>query len=78
MIDNNPNASVAVGTGVLGILTVWLVGVAGVDMPPEVSAVVPVALTTTVLFIGRRGLQGFLKLLWKGDPDLGNSDNPDG
>lgn len=77
MIQNNPNATVAVGTGVLGILTVWLVGVAGVNMPPEVSAVIPVALTTTVLFIGRRGLRGFLKLLWRGDPDLGTDDTPD-
>lgn len=70
MTATHPNATIATGTGVLGILTVFALQQAGVDLPASVAAAVPVGLTTIVLFVGRRGLRGLARILWKGDPTL--------
>jgi hypothetical protein len=67
VIQRNPNAAVALtsGSGV-GALAVWLLGVVGVDMPPEIGAVVAGAMAGVVLFIGRRGIKGVIDAVWSG------------
>lgn len=70
MIDNHPNASVAGGTGLISILAILLLEKTGVELPAPIAAAVPVVLISATLFVGRRGLKGIARLLWKGDPEL--------
>jgi len=66
----HPNASRALthGSG-LGALAVWGVGLAGVDMPPEVAAAFAGAIASLFLLIGKRGLKGTFEDLWHGSED---------
>lgn len=67
VISRNPNASIALGSGSgLGALIVWLVGLGGTDVPPEISAVVGGAVASVFLFVGRRGIRGAIMQLWNG------------
>jgi hypothetical protein len=63
----HPNASRALthGSG-LGALTVWAVGLAGLEMPPEVAAAFAGAIASLFLFIGSRGIKGAVHDLWNG------------
>lgn len=63
----HPNASVAGGSGALGILLVWILGQFGVALPPEVAAAISTAAATLALVIGRRGLSGLARLIWRGE-----------
>lgn len=63
---SHPNATAAAGSGGLAVLVVWLLGMADVDVSPEVAAAIAGAIATVVLFIGRRGLRGLLGILWRG------------
>ena len=65
---NHPNATVgASGTG-LGVLVVWFLG--NVWPHAAISAEAGVAVTgavvTVALFIGRRGLRGIGRMIWRG------------
>jgi hypothetical protein len=53
------------GSGV-GALAVWILGVVGVDMPPEIGAVVAGAIAGVVLSIGRNGIKGVVEKVWSG------------
>ena len=66
----HPNATIAGGTGALGILIAFGLEQAGLNVPAPVAAAIPVVLTTGVLFVGRRGLRGIASIVWKGDPNL--------
>jgi hypothetical protein len=63
----HPNASRALthGSG-LGALAVWAVGLAGLDMPPEVAAAFAGGIASLFLLVGRRGIRGTLHDLWHG------------
>jgi hypothetical protein len=61
------NASVALGSGSgAGALVVWLVGLSGTQMPPEVGAVTGGVLAALFLFVAHHGLKGTFGALWKG------------
>lgn len=66
----HPNASRALthGSG-LGALTVWVVGLAGLDLPPEVAAAFAGAVASIFLLIGKRGIKGTFHDLWNGSED---------
>jgi hypothetical protein len=68
LISRNPNASIALGSGSgLGALVVWVVGLSGTAMPPEVGAGVGGAIAALFLFVGRRGIKGAVLQVWRGD-----------
>jgi hypothetical protein len=63
----HPNASRALthGSG-LGALVVWSAGLAGLEMPPEVAAILAGAVASAFLLIGKRGIKGMFDDLWHG------------
>lgn len=67
---DHPNAVVALGSGSgLGTLAVWALNKwahASLDAPE--GAAISSALAAAFLVIGRQGLSGFWKLIWKGQP----------
>lgn len=68
--QRHPNASRALTHGGgLGALTVWAVGLAGLEMPPEVAAAFAGAIASVALLVGRRGIKGTIQDLWHGPPD---------
>ena len=67
VVSKHPNASLALGSGSgVGALTVWLVGLSGTQMPPEVGAVTGGIIAAVFLFVGRRGIKGTIVRLWRG------------
>lgn len=65
--QENPNAAVAGSTTGAGIGVVWLLGYAGVDLTPELGALIAGGATTAALFLGRHGIRGFLRMIWRGN-----------
>ena len=65
--QRHPNASRALthGSG-LGALVVWSAGMAGVEMPPEVAAILAGAVASAFLLVGKRGIRGMINDLWYG------------
>jgi hypothetical protein len=63
----HPNASRALthGSG-LGALIVWAVGLAGLEMPPEIAAAFAGAMASLFLLIGSRGIKNTILDLWRG------------
>lgn len=68
-IKNNPNASVAGGTTGLGVIVVFVLGALGVPVPPEVAVAGVGLVSTAVLVIGRRGIRGIARSIWRGNED---------
>jgi hypothetical protein len=67
VITRHPNASVALGSGSgVGALVVWLIGLSGTEVPPEVSAVIAGTAAWVVLLVGRRGIKPALEAIWNG------------
>lgn len=64
----NPNAGVAVGSTFPALFVVWLAGHFGIDLSAEAGVVCGGALVAAVLFIGRRGLVGVVRIVWRGNP----------
>lgn len=52
-VTANPNASAATVTGAFVVVVVYLFGVAGVAIPPEVAVALTTLVTAAVLFFGR-------------------------
>lgn len=65
-VRQHPNASTATGLGGLGVLTVWLLGHFHVSLTGEDSAVISGAITSVGLFIGRAGVKGLIRVIWRG------------
>ena len=67
IVTRNPNASVALGSGSgLGALVVWIAQASGANIPPEIAAIIGGAVAAVALFIGRNGIQGAVRMLWRG------------
>jgi hypothetical protein len=64
----NEHPAVAAGalTG-LAALIVWLVDVAGYEMPPAVAATVAGVIVAAGLALRRYGLKGLAGILWRGN-----------
>jgi hypothetical protein len=63
----NPTPSVAVGSGSgIGALIVWVIGLSGTEVPPEMSAVVAGTIAWLVLLVGRRGIKPSIYAIWNG------------
>lgn len=65
VVASNPNATMALGSGSgIGTLVIWLVGLTGTEVPPEVGAASGGLIAAVFLFIGRRGIKGAILGLW--------------
>lgn len=63
----HPNAAVAGTSGAgLGTLLVYLLGKAGVDVEPAAASAIAGGVAALALFIGRNGIRGAIRLLWRG------------
>jgi hypothetical protein len=68
VVTRHPNASVALGSGSgLGSLAIWIVGLTGTEVPPEVGAAIGGLMAAAFLLIGRRGIKGAIIGLWQGE-----------
>lgn len=65
-MKDNANATAAGGSTGVGLFLVWLLGHVGVDMGAEVAVVVAGGLTTFVLLVGRDGVRGIARTIWRG------------
>lgn len=66
-VRQHPNASLATGLGSLGVLLVWLSGNLGWSLNAEEASALSGSLTSLGLLIGRRGIVGIAKLVWRGE-----------
>lgn len=67
IVKENPNAAAAAGSGVGGgVVVVWLLGLAGVTVSAVTGAAIAGACATVFLFIGRRGIRGVARMVWRG------------
>lgn len=63
---NNPNATLAAtSTGIATIVT-WLVSLTSWNVPAAVAVAAAGLFTSFLLFIGRNGLKGAARLVWRG------------
>lgn len=67
-MNQHPNATVAGGTGSLGVLVAWLLGHFGVALSAEDGAVIATLLAAAALFVGRNGLVGVWNRILHGSP----------
>lgn len=65
-IAKHPNASTATGLGGISVLTVFLAGHFGVKLGAEEASVISGAVTSIGLVIGKRGIKGVIRVLWRG------------
>lgn len=65
-MKTNPNAKVAGGVGLSGILLVAVLGYFNVDLTAEAGATIAAGMTTSALFIGRNGIVGVFRMIWRG------------
>jgi hypothetical protein len=64
---SHPNASVALGSGSgVGTIFIWLVGLTGANVPPEVGAASGGIIAAIFLFVGKRGIKDAVIGLWRG------------
>lgn len=67
---NNPNALAAAGSGIGGgTIVVWLLGLAGLSITPVAGAAIAGVCATVFLFVGRKGLRGIARIIWRGSED---------
>jgi len=66
-IKHHPNATTAGGLSGAGVFIVWLIGHLGVSLGAEDATIITGAITSTGLLIGKRGICGLARLIWKGD-----------
>ncbi len=62
----HPNATAAGGTGGVALLAVWLAGHFGINLSAEEGAGLSGALSVIVLAVGRDGVAGLARRLWRG------------
>lgn len=67
LMRGHPNTTVSVGGSGVGVLIVWLAGHFGVSLSAEEGVVIAGAVTTAALFVGRKGLRGIARMIWRGD-----------
>lgn len=65
-MNKHPNATVAGTTGGAAALIVGLLHAAGLNISLDVAVAITAAVPPVALFIGRNGLRGAIRLLWRG------------
>jgi hypothetical protein len=65
-VSNNPNASLAAGSTGVGVVVIYLLGLLGVSLSPEVAVALGGGVTAALLFVGKNGLKGVWRVIWRG------------
>ena len=65
-MNANPNTNGAALGGAIGVLVAWLLGRYHVTLSAEDGAAISTGVAALVLYIGRDGLRGFGRRLWRG------------
>lgn len=65
-MSQHPNATAAGGTVGVSVLLIWIAGLLGVDLSAEVAAALTGLLTVVVLAVGRDGIRGIARRVWRG------------
>jgi hypothetical protein len=66
-MQKNPNAIVGGGSGVAGgVAVVYVLSLFGIDVDPMVGAIIAGGFSAVVLFLGREGVRGLFRLVWRG------------
>ncbi len=65
MARRNPNAAAGAVGGAAGVLIAWLLSL-WVDITPEGGAALSTVIAAAVLFVGRNGLVGLWRMVWRG------------
>ena len=64
---SNPNAVAGTVSGAGGgALIVWVLSLVGLNVDPYIATILAGVTAGVVLFIGRNGIQGALRKIWKG------------
>lgn len=63
---SHPNALTAGTAASIGVLAVWIAGHFGIKLGAEEAAAIAGAASAVALFIGRNGLIGLARILWRG------------
>ena len=63
---SNPNTNAGAIGGALGVLVSWLLGHYHVDLSAEDGAAISTGIAALLLYIGRDGLRGIFRTLWRG------------
>lgn len=69
MIQRNPNTAVATGGVGAGTALVAILAACGVVLPPVVAAAIAGAIPIILLAIGREGIRGIIRMIWRGSDD---------
>jgi hypothetical protein len=62
----HPNAVAAGASTGPSVFLVWILGYLGVDVSPEVAVVIAGGIAAATLLVGRKGLRGIARTLWRG------------
>lgn len=65
-MTKHPNATVAGGTGGTAALVVALLHASGIDISLDLAVAITAAVPPVALFIGRNGLRGVIRVVWRG------------
>jgi hypothetical protein len=68
-MKKNPNAVAAGGSGVAATILVGTLAYFGVGMEPVFAAALTTAASTAVLLVGRKGISGLARQLWRGSEE---------
>ena len=63
---SNPNTNAGTLGGALGVLVTWLLGHYHVALSAEDGGAISTGLAALVLYIGRDGIRGIFRNLWRG------------
>lgn len=66
-MNNHPNATASGLSSAVGMLTIAALGAAGVTLSPPVAAAIVGVVSTLVLLVGRSGVEGLARQLWRGE-----------
>lgn len=69
-VRHHPNASLAAASGSLSGAIVWALSLWGVTLTAYDGIYVATAVITATLAIGRRGIRGLARTLWRGTEGL--------
>lgn len=64
---SNPNTNAGALAGALGVLVTWLLGHYHVDLSAEDGAAISTGLAALVLYVGRDGIRGIFRTIWRGN-----------
>lgn len=65
-MKQNPNTNAAGLGGALGVVAAWLLGHYHVAVSAEQGAALSTVCATAILYVGRDGLRGIFRAVWRG------------